>query len=74
MTVTDGDGEFEFTALPAGEYRVHIDASSVPALWTPASPVVQTVVLAPGAKISGVDFTFDAHPRAVRRTFTASRR
>ena len=72
MTVTDADGEFEFTALPAGEYRVHIDSASVPALWTPASPAVQTIVLAPGAKISGVDFTFDAHPRAVRRTFTAS--
>ena len=72
VTVTDADGEYEFTALPAGEYRVRIEPSSLPQLWTPASPEVHTVVLTPGARIADVDFSFNVNARAVRRTLSGS--
>jgi hypothetical protein len=72
LTMTDADGEFEFSGLPAGEYRVHIDTSSLPTLWTPVMPNLRTIALEPGAAVSGIEFIVDANPRAVRRTLATT--
>jgi hypothetical protein len=70
VTVTDSDGEFEFTSLPAGEYRVQLDEASLPQFWTVASTHVLPTTLLPGGKVSGLAFVVDANPRARRVVLT----
>ena len=66
-TMTDEDGEFEFTSLPAGWYRVRIETASLPNLWTVASGPIEQVVLEPGGRVSGLDLRVETRPRPSRR-------
>ena len=66
-TITDVDGEFEFTSLPAGWYRVGIETASLPNFWTVAAGPIEPVVLEPGGRVSGLDLRVQTRPRPSRR-------
>ena len=66
-TLTDEDGEFEFTSLPAGQYLVRIGTASLPSLWTVAVEPTEPVVLEPGGRVSGLDLRVETRPRPRRR-------
>ncbi len=65
--MTDEDGEFEFTSLPAGWYRVRIETASLPNFWTVAAGPIEPVVLEPGGRVSGLDLLVQTRPRPSRR-------
>ena len=69
VTMTDADGEFEFTSIPAGEYRLRIDESSLPEFCEVLSEKVQTVSISPGGRVSDLEFVVGASPRPIRRIF-----
>lgn len=66
-TTTDGDGDYVFTELAAGEYCVYVDALDVanelllPGAWTfPNDDVSSTAVtLADGDLVTGINFGWD---------------
>ena len=66
-TLTDEDGEFEFTSLPAGHYLVRIGKASLPSLWTVAVEPTEPVVLEPGGRVSGLDLRVETRSRPRRR-------
>lgn len=69
-TMTDSDGEFEFASLPAGEYNLQVQDSSLPNNWVVTSAWETTVSLAPGGRVSGIEFLIEAKPRPNRRILT----
>ena len=66
-TVTDTDGEFKFTSLPAGLYRVTIDRASLPQYWAVTSETESPVGLQPGERIFGVELRVAEMSRPSRR-------
>jgi hypothetical protein len=67
VTLTDRDGEFEFRGIPAGEYRVRLDAASLPEFWEVVSEPESSVTLSPGGKVSDLEIVVGASPRPARR-------
>ncbi|MFI5175249.1 MAG: LysM peptidoglycan-binding domain-containing protein [Terriglobia bacterium] len=72
VTFTDSDGEFEFSNIPSGEYRVRIDRGTLPEFSTIDSDEVQVIKIAPGGKVSGLKFVVKMNPRPNRRLLVAS--
>ena len=72
VTMTDADGEFEFTGLPTGEYRLEIDPHSLPRFWTVSSEKQLLISLEPGEKVAGLRFVVDANPPELRRVLSTS--
>ena len=66
-TVTDPDGEFEFTSLPAGLYQVTIDRASLPQHWAVTSEMANPVRLRPGERILGLELRVEEASRPSRR-------
>ena len=66
VKMTDDDGDFEFTSLQAGAYRLFVDAGSLPDHWSVASNAM-FVTLTPGARVDDLQFVVAANPRPVRR-------
>ena len=66
-TVTDPDGEFEFTSLPAGLYQVTIDRASLPQHWAVTSEMANPVRLRPGERIRGLELRVEEASRPSRR-------
>lgn len=72
VTFTDGDGEFEFSNIPSGEYRVRINRGTLPEFSSVDSEEVQVVRIAPGEKLSNLKFVVKLNPRPNRRLLVAS--
>ena len=66
-TLTDEDGEFEFTSLPAGQYRVRIGTASLPNFWAVAAEPAEPVALEPGGRVSGIELRVETRRRPSRR-------
>ena len=61
QTVTDANGEYQFTGLPAGDYLIDVDPSDVPAaLQNSVNPVA--VALSEGETVEDVDFGYVPSP------------
>jgi len=57
--ITDGDGRYEFTGLPAGLYRIEVNESTLPAgyvLTTGREPL--EVLLSPGQEFNAADLGY----------------
>ncbi len=67
IALTDSDGEFEFTSLPASEYTLQVQESSLPDYWAVTSTKEITVNLLPGGRVSRIEFVLEARPRPNRR-------
>ncbi|MBZ5537423.1 MAG: LysM peptidoglycan-binding domain-containing protein [Acidobacteriia bacterium] len=72
VTFTDGDGEFEFSNIPSGDYRVRIDRGTLPEFSSVESEEVQMIRIAPGEKLSNLKFVVKINPRPNRRLLVAS--
>jgi nucleoid-associated protein YgaU len=72
VTFTDPDGEFEFSNIPSGEYRVRIDPGTIPEFSSIVSDEVLSVKLQPGSKVSNLKFVVQMKPRPNRRILVAS--
>jgi uncharacterized repeat protein (TIGR01451 family) len=56
---TDAKGNYLFTNLPAGNYEVVVDITTVPSGFTPTTPTSYTLYLATGEDDLDNDFGFD---------------
>jgi|GEM_PF-5498720 len=72
VTFTDSDGDFEFSNIPSGEYRVRIDHGTLPEFSTVDSDEVQVIKIAPGGKVSDLKFVVKLNPRPNRKLLVAS--
>ena len=66
-TISDEDGEFEFTSLPTSEYQLLVDDTSLPDHWTVLAENALTVTMTPGGRAENLQLAVAANPRAVRR-------
>ena len=73
VTMSDEDGEFEFTSLPANEYRLSVDATSLPDHWTVLSEEALTVSIKPGGRAQGLKLAVTVNPRPTRRIALSQR-
>jgi hypothetical protein len=71
VTMSDADGEFEFRGIPAGEYTVRLDPSSLPEYWEVASKPELAVTLSPGGRVENLEFVVAVVPRPARRVIIA---
>ena len=67
VTMSDEDGEFAFTSLPANEYQLSIDAASLPDHWAVLTEEALTVSMKPGGRTQGLQLAVTANPRPTRR-------
>ena len=66
-TISDEDGEFEFTSLPTNEYQLLVDDTSLPDHWTVLTEDALTVTMTPGGRAENLQLAVAANPRPVRR-------
>jgi cell division septation protein DedD len=70
FTISDSDGDFEFTNISRGEYTISLDSSSLPAYSQVISDPEIALKLMPGKKIRDINFIVLISPRPSRRTLS----
>ena len=69
-TMTDVDGEFEFSGVVRGDHAVRVVAASLPASWRPAAEPTVIFSLEPGKRVDGVRLVIvDGSPAIRKVTF-----
>ena len=56
ITMTDDDGDFEFTSVQAGAYQLFVDVESLPDYWSVLTDEPETITLNPGDRVEGLSF------------------
>ncbi|PYR50414.1 MAG: hypothetical protein DMF89_09645 [Acidobacteria bacterium] len=65
-TITDADGEFEFSGVVRGNHAIRVVTESLPASWRASEPAIN-VSLGPGERVGGVRLVIMAGSPATRR-------